>query len=198
MAVRLTRAEQTGRNRELVLAAARRVFVDKGFHTATLDDIAREAGFSKGVVYSQFASKADLFLTLLERRIDARAGQELELARSLTGIEQYGTLVDAMRRTTEADEAWTLLVIEFRVLAARDPALNARYVAAHTRTLDGVAAALGVLYERSGVAPPLPLHRLAAALLGLANGMALEQAAGTRLSTDEAVSAMGRLLGVHP
>ena len=59
---RLTRAEQSERNRGLVLAAARRVFLARGYHGATLEQIADEAGFSKGVVYSQFESKADLFL----------------------------------------------------------------------------------------------------------------------------------------
>jgi AcrR family transcriptional regulator len=55
---RLTRAEQSERNRGLVLAAARRVFLARGYHGATLEQIADEAGFSKGVVYSQFESKA--------------------------------------------------------------------------------------------------------------------------------------------
>lgn len=198
MPVRLSRAEQTSRNRELVLDAARRVFVDKGFHVATLDDVAREAGFSKGVVYSQFTGKADLFLTLLERRIEARADRGLELVRSLSGIEEYHRFVDELRRTSEQDSAWTLLVVEFRVVAARDPALAARYAAAHARTVEGLAGALGLLYERSAVPPPAPLPLLASAVLGLANGMALEQAAGVDVMPEHAVAVMGRLLGVHP
>ena len=50
MVSRLTRAEQTERNRASVLAAARRVFLARGYHAASLDQIADEAGFSKGVV----------------------------------------------------------------------------------------------------------------------------------------------------
>ena len=75
MATRLTRAEQGERNRGLVLAAARRVFLERGYAGATLEAIAEEAGFSKGVVYSQFAGKPDLFLALLEARIAERAEQ---------------------------------------------------------------------------------------------------------------------------
>ena len=70
MTTRLRRPEQTERNREVVLSAARRVFLDRGYVGATLEAIAESAGFSKGVVYSQFGSKADLFLALLEERID--------------------------------------------------------------------------------------------------------------------------------
>src|SRR5580693_4443956 len=74
MSTRLSRAEQNDRNRALLFAAARRVFLARGYHAATLEQIADEAGFSKGVVYSRFASKADLFLALLEDRIAERAG----------------------------------------------------------------------------------------------------------------------------
>jgi AcrR family transcriptional regulator len=52
MATRLSRPEQVQRNRGLVLEAARRVFLERGYAGATLDAIADEAGFSKGVVYS--------------------------------------------------------------------------------------------------------------------------------------------------
>ncbi|HMI27319.1 MAG TPA: helix-turn-helix domain-containing protein, partial [Streptosporangiaceae bacterium] len=58
MSPRLSRAEQNDRNRALLLAAARRVFLERGYYAATLDQIADEAGFSKGAVYSRFASKA--------------------------------------------------------------------------------------------------------------------------------------------
>src|SRR5438128_1786510 len=69
----MSRAAQTERNRQLVLEAARQVFLTQGYHGARLDAIAEEAGFSKGVVYSQFAGKADLFVALLEHRIAERA-----------------------------------------------------------------------------------------------------------------------------
>ncbi|HBW18247.1 MAG: TetR/AcrR family transcriptional regulator [Streptosporangiaceae bacterium] len=72
---RLSRAEQNERNRRLVLEAARSIFLARGYHGASVDEIAEQAGFSKGVVYSRFGNKADLFLALLEQRIDERAEQ---------------------------------------------------------------------------------------------------------------------------
>jgi Bacterial regulatory proteins, tetR family len=53
----LSREEQVERNRRLVLDAARRVFLARGYASATVDGIAEEAGFSKGVVYSQVISE---------------------------------------------------------------------------------------------------------------------------------------------
>src|ERR1700745_159899 len=125
---RLSRAEQVRHNRALVLDAARRVFLARGYHAATLEQIADEAGFSKGVVYSQFESKADLFLALLEARIEERAAENASLAESLPG----GTLLawlDHLARGDHATPGWLLLVIEFRVHAARDAELSRRYAA---------------------------------------------------------------------
>ncbi len=48
--------------REAILKAARKVFTRKGFHGATVDEIAAEAGVAKGTVYLYFKSKAELFV----------------------------------------------------------------------------------------------------------------------------------------
>jgi len=101
MATRLTRAEQGERNRGLVLAAARRVFLERGYAGATLDAIAEEAGFSKGVVYSQFAGKPDLFLALLERRIAERAEQNRRVCAGLAGLAGLDALLQANARLSE-------------------------------------------------------------------------------------------------
>ena len=79
------REAQVERNRVLLLAAARRVFLARGYHGSTLDAIASEAGFSKGVVYSQFESKSDLFLALLDERIAERAAENERVVREAGG-----------------------------------------------------------------------------------------------------------------
>ena len=62
---RRTRSESKVRTRTDLIAAARSVFLARGFHPATLDEIAEQAGYTKGAVYSNFAGKDDLFLALL-------------------------------------------------------------------------------------------------------------------------------------
>ena len=132
----MSRAEQGERNRALVLAAARRVFLERGYAGATLEAIADEAGFSKGVVYSQFAGKPDLFLALLEARIAERAERNAAVSAGLAGVDGLRALLDANVRLSEEGGDWSRLLIEFRVIAAREPALNARYAALHARTID--------------------------------------------------------------
>src|SRR5258706_4968023 len=70
---RLSRAEQRDLTRTRLLDAAEKVFVDRGFHAASVDEVAEEAGYSKGAVYSNFENKDELFLAVLERRVTSRA-----------------------------------------------------------------------------------------------------------------------------
>ncbi|MCS7172898.1 MAG: TetR/AcrR family transcriptional regulator [Armatimonadetes bacterium] len=59
-------ALQKDRTRTRILEAARRVFARKGYHGTLMEDVAREAGLSKGALYFHFSSKEDLFLSLVE------------------------------------------------------------------------------------------------------------------------------------
>jgi AcrR family transcriptional regulator len=176
MSPRLTRAEQTERNRALLLAAARKVFLERGYHGASVDQIADAAGFSTGVVYSQFGGKADLFLALLEARIAERAAGNLQAVTDLAGDQGLARLIEHAASVDRAEPEWGLLVIEFRVHAARDAELGRRYAAAHQRTLAGLERAVAGLYQRAGE-PPLPPADLARLLAAIGAGIRLEQAA---------------------
>jgi len=177
MSPRLSRAEQNDRNRALLLAAARRVFLERGYYAATLDQIADEAGFSKGAVYSRFASKADMFLALLEDRITERAAQNARLAGELAGTGNFAALLDLAEEAERGAPGWRLLVTEFRVHAARDPELNRRYAALHARTVDGVAQAFVQVSKEGAKDFPVPPRQLAGLWLTIETGRALEQIA---------------------
>ena len=173
----MSRDEQVERNRRLVLEAARRVFLARGYASASLDAIAEEAGFSKGVVYSQFDSKADMFLALLEARISERAEQNEQLAEQLGGrqlAEAVPALALSLRR---AEPEWMQLVMEFRLHAARVPELNRRYAQLHERTVDGLASVYARLHERAGTTPRYPARVLAQLELAISRGAFLEELA---------------------
>jgi AcrR family transcriptional regulator len=161
----------------MVLAAAREMFLDRGYHGATLEQIAEMAGFSKGVVYSQFESKADLFFCLLEARIEERAAENAALVEQSAGAGGIAMLVDHLARRDRAEPQWGLLVAEFRVHAARDPRLNRRYASAHARTRAALVEALAAVAERCGEQLPFVPAEMAEVALALATGMLLEQAA---------------------
>jgi AcrR family transcriptional regulator len=160
------------------------VFLERGYYAATLDQIADEAGFSKGAVYSRFASKADMFLALLEDRIAERAAQNARLAGELAGTGNFAAVLDLAERAERGAPGWRLLVTEFRVHAARDPELNRRYAALHARTLDGVAQMFAEISKENAGGLPFPPRQLAELWLAIETGRALEQIADQHALND--------------
>lgn len=125
MRQRLTRQEQKAQTRERLLDAAAELFAERGIEAASLDEVAAAAGYTKGAVYSNFSSKTDLVIALLERRIasqsavlEARFG-----SRGLAGMtEQDLTPLDEL---PEDQLRMLLLVVEFWRHAMHDPRARA-------------------------------------------------------------------------
>jgi AcrR family transcriptional regulator len=183
MATRVSRRDRAAANRAALLAAARKVFLAAGYHGATVDAIAGEAGFTIGAVYSRFGGKAELFLALLEQRIEERIAQ----IRSVVGGAGPAADLTAMARQWAAvlrtDLDWTLLVIEFRVHAARDPVLAARFADLHGRLLH---ALVQVITESLGLPAATPeVEDLARVLLAAGPAGALARAAEGEAFRDE-------------
>ncbi len=142
-----------------------------------MDAIAEEAGFSVGVVYSQFGSKADLFFALLDRRIEDRAQQNEQIAKEFAGADGLRELLRAGQEIAAAEPGWPYLLAEFRAIAMRDGELSRRYAEAHARTIDGIASALEKLYQSIDLEPPVPVRSLAEFVQAGTVGIALERAA---------------------
>jgi len=197
MESRLSRTEQSTQNRERILAAARRVFLQRGYYGATLEQIAEEAGFTKGAVYSRFEGKADLFLALLEDRIAERARDNVEVTEGVADEDVFTVLFENFIRVNLTEPEWPLLVIEFRVHAARDEELNRRYAVLHERTIDALADLLASLYERIGEEMPMPARELGELVMALGSGTQLERAANSEALGGELIAQMLTELVVH-
>lgn len=194
--VRLTRAEQVEKNREAVLDAAYRVFVDRGYAGAGIEAIAEAAGFSRGVVYSQFGSKADLFLALLDRRIEARAAQNRRAADGRWGADALSSLLEATHRDAVENRGWAEVLVEFRVVAGREPDLARRYRAAHTRTIEHLAAVLRTAHGEAAPGPGV-LRRQAEFVLAFGAGFTLERMNDEdALPFEQASTMLARALGL--
>ena len=173
-AVRVSRAESKAATRVELLDAARRVFLERGFHGASLELVAREAGYTKGAVYSAFAGKADLFLAVYDREMERRRAEiaavvEEALAR---GDESATQAAREFFRRLGAERAWTLTLLEFRLHAARDADVNAAWSARHREF---------VAWFAETVITPFARRRLgvndALAAIAMSNGYALEHLA---------------------
>jgi AcrR family transcriptional regulator len=174
---RLNRAEKREANRARILRAARSVFGERGFHAASIEEIADEAGLSNGAIYYNFDSKGDLFFALLEERLDERISH---LRRTLGGGSRPVDLAladearDATRSLKESRE-WRLLLLEFMAHAARTPSLAPKLRNHKRRLREELAEVLEQRLTDRGVTPPIATNDLALVATGLANGLAVEE-----------------------
>src|SRR4029077_7201345 len=120
---------------------------------------------------------ADMFLAVLTDRIAARATENASAVAEVASAGTVAALIELAWQAERSTPGWRLLVTEFRVVAARDPALNRRYAAAHATTIDGIATVLSGIAERDGISLAVPARRIAQLLVGIETGIALEQLA---------------------
>jgi AcrR family transcriptional regulator len=168
-------SEDLGSSREQLLAAALRVFARRGYHGASMNEIAAEAGFSKGALYWNFASKEDLFFALLDE-LDERLRAVMAASISApSGQERKGELSRGISRVLADGRDVVLLFHEYSALAVRDPQVAARYAERNARMRDEVASALRARHEQIGLPLALPAERLATALIALVDGLSIQQ-----------------------
>lgn len=192
--VRMTREQSRANTRDRLLRAARGVFARRGFHGASVEEIATEAGFSTGALYSNFTGKEDLFLVLMEREIDEHAREIAEAVsarasiaeRATGGARQWMTMI-------EREPDVLLLFMEFWAYGVRDarvrPKVAARF--AQIRRLLTMLIADGV--REFDLELDIPAEQLAVAIDALADGIARQKLADPGAVPDEL---MGRVLSL--
>jgi AcrR family transcriptional regulator len=174
-AKRPSRAEKQANTRAELIQAAARVYARRGFQAATIEEIAEQAGYSHGAVYSNFAGKEDLFLAVFEDYMTQRI-QEVTQATQLEGsfAERARAAADQWMDRFNEDRDTFLLHLEFMIHAARNPKLS--------KQLGQRMAALRLEIERrlaereatSDTRLPMPAPDLALILRALGIGLAVE------------------------
>jgi AcrR family transcriptional regulator len=174
---RLTRAQRRQQTRARLLDAAGQVFARRGFHAATIDEVAEAAGYTKGAVYSNFASKDDLVLALLDKHLAAQF-QQIE---ALDAIESSEELRAALGGRTEQEFAaardFGVLLVEFSLYAMRNPAAQAELAKRYRQLRGRLAELIAKRYARHQIPPPMPPEHLAALALATDAGLFLQYSA---------------------
>jgi AcrR family transcriptional regulator len=142
--MRVSREERRAQTREELLAAATRVFAAKGFHGASVDDVAADAGYTTGAVYSNFAGKEDLFLSAFEHQI-ARHAREVTEAVGERGTQ--GAAEQWMAFLTASPEMF-LLFVEYWAWAVRNPEHREQYAARFAAFRETTERLIGERSER--------------------------------------------------
>ncbi|RKF48574.1 TetR/AcrR family transcriptional regulator [Paraburkholderia fungorum] len=173
---RLSREESRLQTRAHLLAAAKRLFVERGFGATSLRDIAAEAGYTQGAFYSNFASKEDLFVELMRERSRA---QMSDIAQTLSdpsaSADGILSALEIWAQTLDAEPEWSVLGVEFKLQGRRNPVFATASQALLDAHRDGLAYCIGQIFAKLGRVPPESPTVLAAAFMGLSQGLALQR-----------------------
>jgi AcrR family transcriptional regulator len=176
MKERLTRAQKRERTYEELISAAERLFTERGFHASTVDEIAFEAGYTKGAVYSNFDSKEDLFFAVYERRAEKAVAEIEEVLREngpAAGLELLAS--DAARRRGGAEDGWLAVFFEFWAHVVRRPELRERFAKIHREALEPMAAAVERFAGERGIPMAIEVRGLNVAMNAMVLGLSLER-----------------------
>jgi AcrR family transcriptional regulator len=163
--------------RTRILEAARRVFARSGYEGATLDQVGKEAGLTKGAVYWHFASKSDLYLALCDHSLmQLLAGLPEQLEGVLTSAdprEALRQLLAAQFLSCEADKGEKpMLFFEF-IARSREPEVKEKLSASVSKLLEGTSRLLREMQERGLLAGEVDPDAMAVSLHALVNGIVL-------------------------
>lgn len=122
------KTEETNRR---LLKSARKIFARDGFEAARLEDIAKDAGYTRGAFYAHYSSKEDLFFALLEQQAYEH---QVQIQRLLSPLNDQLEKLRAMREyyvTKAGDRSWSMLMLEFKLFAARHPKIRPKLAKTH-------------------------------------------------------------------
>lgn len=187
--------------RDRLLGAASTVFAERGFAGATMQEVAAAAGFTTGALYSNFASKDDLFFELFDREVTGRisAVRDILGQTDLTVIDEAAAR-EAGRQLTVAmqqNREWQLLFTEFWLRAARDAQLRERWVEKRREYHRQLTELADEALAGWGVGTAVSSRILMFTILALNNGLAIEELADPGSVPDDAIgTVLVRLLGL--
>jgi AcrR family transcriptional regulator len=194
-AMRMTREQSRARTRERLLTAARSVFARGGFHGASVEEIASEAGFSTGALYSNFDGKEDLFLALMEREIDEHAREIADAVAARPSIAERAT--GGARRwmsMIDREPELLLLFMEFWAYGVRDPQMREKVAERFAQMRHTLTQLIADGVREFDLELALPAEQLAVAIDALADGIARQRLADPDAVPDELMGTILSLL----
>ena len=176
MAERWTRERRLEHTRSLLLDAAEDVFAEKGFTTATLDDIAHTAGYTKGAIYKHFATKEELFLEVSDRywrRYFDNFAEAMSTAGQV-GARELDQIAQRWRQLSiDRGAEHAALGHEFTLYLLRNPEARQRVAAKRSEVVDKLAEFIVAGVDRLGGTLLIPATTLAQVLVATSDSVVL-------------------------
>jgi AcrR family transcriptional regulator len=178
--------------RRRIVQAAIRVFAERGFHRATMQDIVVESGLSVGAIYTYFKSKSDLVLAGCDLITDQELAQLGERMAAVTGYREriataIGFWFDNLA-VEQTERGSSFLILQAWAEADTDPAIREMLLRRRRETVTAVVLVLQEGVMRGELPSWLDIPSVGHALAALLDGMlieAVEEGAAYRRSDAE-------------
>jgi AcrR family transcriptional regulator len=182
----MTRDESRQLTRRRLIDAAATVFAQHGYRRASVGEIASEAGYTIGALYSNFSGKDEVLLALLEREI-ARIAE-----RVVTAAQAEDDPVDKLRAAArewmeflDDEPELYALMIEFWTIWVRDDEVRPRHAARFAAARGFIGSLIQEKADEMGIPMRLPPDQIGAAVMALADGLALQHLADPNAIPDD-------------
>jgi AcrR family transcriptional regulator len=157
------------------MEAALGVFARSGYDRATVDEIVRQAGFSKGAFYVHFESKEDLFWAMLEERISRQQEafrQAVEHTQPLA--DNVRTILSGVFGLLREDPQWGSLYVEFAAHASRNEKVRQRLAAMYQRWRELIVEILSASRDAGRTRKDIDLPFVATLLIATVEGSVMQ------------------------
>ena len=195
MSPRLTRQQKQQHTRKCLLESAAKVFTRRGMQQGSVDEVAEEAGFTKGAFYANFKSKEELFLAMLDQRFAQKLAELDEVMHVDESPEQQARRAGLESGAMAADDPeWQRLFFEFSAYAARNEEFREELVTRYRALRGKVARMFDERAAELGIDPPVPSERVSMMTFAMAHGAALEKLLEPDAVPDDLLGDMFELL----
>jgi len=191
--------ELADERRTQILQAALACMARSGYAGTTMDDIAREAGLSKGALYWYFASKREVFLALMQDTLEkmTRQAGKFVADTTLSPSERLFGMLDTIGRLLEAEEEVLLVTMDFWAFSRHDAEFVELFRVMYgdfLRIMESVLAE-GIASGEFRPVNPLETGRL---LLGMLDGLLFQAALGLPVDWEQVSVTLRGLLWRQP
>ena len=166
---RMSRAESQAQTRSQLVATARQMFFDDGYHPTSLEKVADTAGYSKGAVYSNFRNKEELCTAVLDEVRAERFAETIEL---VARQDRFEALRDWAERVI-GDPGWTPLEAEFALHARTDEGSRTVLAGRLDNIIDMLSNGLESMESADDLDLKMPSREAATVMLALGVGLGL-------------------------
>lgn len=175
---RLSRAESQEQTRQRIIESATRLFMGEGFRPTSLEQIAADAGYTVGAIYSNFANKLEIGIAVVDGLYADVATKVLQAVASSNG-QDIDHHLDAIWLAVEpqlGNQQWARLEMEVAALGSHSEHFQAATAGRNARFRTLGLEMIRQWYAGAGVATPEDLETRTLALTGLVLGLGIQRA----------------------